>query len=208
MSLPNKRPAGLLNPMPRRSKSRIPSLRSIGGAIIAVLSLFCISKKQNKVAVAAKHANGASVELDVHNGKGLSVRLIRAVDGDTILVDLNGKKERVRFHCVDTPESKHPDPSRNTELGKKASQFTKDVLKAAKIELVLEAKSSRQRDHYDRILAYIIIVKGSKRVNLNVLLVNEGWSKYETRWGRSSEFHEEFVAAQKHAKSKRLGVWK
>lgn len=36
-------------------------------------------------------------------------KVIRVVDGDTIVVDYKGKYEKVRLLCVNTPESVHPD---------------------------------------------------------------------------------------------------
>ncbi len=44
-------------------------------------------------------------------------KVIRVVDGDTIIVDYNGKEERVRLIGIDTPESVHPDATRNVEEG-------------------------------------------------------------------------------------------
>jgi len=43
-------------------------------------------------------------------------RVIRVVDGDTILVDYKGKYEKVRLLCVNTPESVHPDKKQNIPL--------------------------------------------------------------------------------------------
>ncbi len=48
-------------------------------------------------------------------------KVLRVVDGDTIVVDYQGKKEKIRMLCVNTPESVHPGPRRNTPMGKKAS---------------------------------------------------------------------------------------
>ena len=36
-------------------------------------------------------------------------KVIRVVDGDTIVIRYNGKYEKVRLLCVNTPESVHPD---------------------------------------------------------------------------------------------------
>ncbi len=44
----------------------------------------------------------------IHYIKPLSATCIRAIDGDTIIVNIAGVKERVRLIGVDTPETKHP----------------------------------------------------------------------------------------------------
>ncbi len=36
-------------------------------------------------------------------------QVIRIVDGDTIVIRYNGKYEKVRLLCVNTPKSVHPD---------------------------------------------------------------------------------------------------
>mgnify|MGYP005733608703 CR=1 FL=1 len=53
---------------------------------------------------------------------GEYAKLIRVVDGDTIVVNYKGKEDRVRLLCVDTEESVHPKKDRNTEFGRKTSE--------------------------------------------------------------------------------------
>jgi len=52
-------------------------------------------------------------------------RVIRVVDGDTIVVDYKGKYEKVRLLCINTPESVHTDKKQNIPIGKVASEGTK-----------------------------------------------------------------------------------
>ena len=61
--------------------------------------------------------------------------VIRVVDGDTIVVNYNGVNETVRLIGVDTPESVHPDKSKNTDAGFAASEFTTVYLTGAQVEL-------------------------------------------------------------------------
>ena len=55
-------------------------------------------------------------------------RVVKVVDGDTIIVDIDGVEERVRLIGVDTFESVHPDEDRNVAYGEIASDFTKSQL--------------------------------------------------------------------------------
>ena len=50
-------------------------------------------------------------------------RVIRVVDGDTIVFNYKGKPEKVRLLCVNTPESVHPDKKQNIPMGEIASDF-------------------------------------------------------------------------------------
>jgi len=45
-------------------------------------------------------------------------KVIRVVDGDTIVVNYHGKYEKVRLLCVNTPESVHRDKKQNVPMGK------------------------------------------------------------------------------------------
>ena len=42
-------------------------------------------------------------------GDATRARVLRVVDGDTILVRMDGRRERVRYIGIDTPESVAPD---------------------------------------------------------------------------------------------------
>jgi micrococcal nuclease len=50
---------------------------------------------------------------------------------------------------VNTPESVHPDESKNTEFGKIASDYTKSQLEGEEVRLELDAQ---ERDQYGRLL--------------------------------------------------------
>ena len=69
----------------------------------------------------------------------------RVVDGDTIVVLMDGKKEKVRMIGINTPESVHPDKSRNTPMGKIASKYTKDNLEGKYVTLETDVQ---ERDKY------------------------------------------------------------
>lgn len=78
----------------------------------------------------------------------------RVIDGDTIIVDTDNEKDmRIRFIGIDTPESVHPDDSKNTEEGVKASAYTQKLIPEG-TELFLERDKS-DTDRYDRYLRYL-----------------------------------------------------
>jgi micrococcal nuclease len=47
------------------------------------------------------------VELN-ENKKLLDATIIKNIDGDAVEINLNGKDEKIRMLCVDTPETRHP----------------------------------------------------------------------------------------------------
>ena len=131
---------------------------------------------------------------------GPSYPVIRVVDGDTISILYQGKKEKIRLLNVDTPESVHPDSSRNTPLGKKASAYTRSRLSGKRVSLEFEG---RKRGKYGRLLAYVIL----DNRNFNLELVREGWSPYYTKYGTSPSYHFQFTAAQTEARAGRMNIW-
>ena len=81
-----------------------------------------------------------------------SYEVTRVIDGDTIVVNYNGVQETVRMIGIDTPESVHPDKSKNTDAGFAASEFTTAHLTGEKVKLEFDVQ---QRDQYGRLLAYV-----------------------------------------------------
>ena len=80
--------------------------------------------------------------------------VVRTIDGDTIVVDIDGKEETVRLIGVDAPESVHPTASKNTPAGKAASLFTSAHLTDTKVEIETDVQ---ERDKYGRLLAYVYV---------------------------------------------------
>jgi len=66
-------------------------------------------------------------------------KVIRVVDGDTIVIKYNGKYEKVRFLCVNTPESVHPDKKQNIPMGKVASRYTQKKLTGKYVDLEFDS---------------------------------------------------------------------
>lgn len=84
-------------------------------------------------------------------------------DGDTIILKVNEELSEkleeekdseitVRLIGLDAPESVHPDESKNTEEGKRASDFVKEKLQGKKVNVEFD---NQIKDKYGRYLAYI-----------------------------------------------------
>jgi endonuclease YncB( thermonuclease family) len=90
--------------------------------------------------------------------KGLDVAtVVRVVDGDTAVLSVGGKQERVRFIGVDTPES----TTEHEPYGEEAARYTRSVLKPGrKVYLEYDAEL---RDRYERLLAYVWLQRPAER---------------------------------------------
>jgi micrococcal nuclease len=95
--------------------------------------------------------------------------VVRAVDGDTIEVRLDGRLEDVRYIGVDTPETVKPGTPVQC-FGHRASDFDRRLVEHERIRLVFGAE---RRDVYGRLLAYAYI----GHTFVNAVLVRRGLAR-------------------------------
>ncbi len=127
-------------------------------------------------------------------------KVIRVVDGDTIVIRYNGKYEKVRLLCVKTPKSVHPDEKQSITMAEVAFRYTQKKLTGKYVELEFE---SWLRGRYGVFLAYVF-VDGK---NINLELVRQGLSRYYIKYGKSQKYDAEFRAAEKLARKEKLNIW-
>ena len=146
--------------------------------------------EENTVIIDSKTEENPSDEL---------YEVIKVVDGDTIQIRFNGKKERLRLIGIDTPESVHSDETKNTENGKLASEYTKQLLTGKFVKLEFDVE---ERDQYGRLLAYVYL-DGEM---INKKLIKDGYAQLETV-PPNVKYVEEFTALLKEAKDAKRGLW-
>lgn len=126
-------------------------------------------------------------------------KVIRVVDGDTIVIDYEGSHEKLRIIGVDTPESVHPDKSKNTAFGKTVSDFSKSQLDGKSVGVEFDVQ---ERDQYGRLLAYIYV--GDQMYNKTLLEM--GYASVAT-FPPNVKYVDEFTAIQKAARQSGVGMW-
>jgi micrococcal nuclease len=97
---------------------------------------------------------------------------IRAVDGDTLVVRLDGgRQERVRVIGVDTPED--VDPRRPVQCySRRAAAFTARTVEGRRVSLTVGREA---RDRYGRLLAYVRV--DGAREDLEDQLLRRGFAR-------------------------------
>jgi micrococcal nuclease len=127
-------------------------------------------------------------------------KVVRVVDGDTIVVSPN---EKVRLIGVDTPETKHPKKPVEC-FGKEATQFTRDTVEGKSIRLVLDKVNTKRRhkDHFGRTLAYAYLADGTM---LNAELIRQGYAHAYTRF--PFRYLVEFRQIERAARTEAVGLW-
>ena len=111
--------------------------------------------------------------LEVPDGfseDAVAAEMVRVVDGDTIVVSIQGEEERVRLLNIDTPETVHP--SEDVECGgPEATEAIRGLLSPGDV-VVLEF-DQEMRDRYDRLLAGVFV----DDVFVNEHMAREGWGE-------------------------------
>lgn len=114
-------------------------------------------------------------------------------DGDTLLVKIGNKKEKVRLLGVDTAEIAQG------YWGSEAQKFTQNLTKGKEIKLETDVQ---ERDKYNRLLAYVYV----DGVFLNELLVKEGYAQLLT-YAPNVKYVDVLKKSQVEAKSSSKGIW-
>ncbi len=130
-----------------------------------------------------------------------NAEVVRVVDGDTIIVLMDGAEERVRLIGINTPES--VDPRRPVMcFGKEAATELGEILaEGAGIRLERDVEP---RDRYDRLLAYVY--RSSDALFVNLEMVERGYAQQYT-YPPNVAHTDEFRAAERAARTTEQGAW-
>lgn len=127
--------------------------------------------------------------------------VVRVVDGDTIIVSIEGAEVKVRLIGIDAPESVHPDEEKNSDEGKEVSEWLTELLADAKVYLEYDVSVE---DDYGRTLAYVYLDDGTTMINR--LLLEKGFAVTMTVQP-NSKYADEFYDLQSEAREAGNGFW-
>ena len=127
-------------------------------------------------------------------------KVVQVADGDTILVDMKGRVEKVRLIGVDSPEIHHPSKPVQC-FGFEAAKYTADLVQDKRVRLEADPASGN-RDRYQRLLRYVYLE--DERL-LNSLLIQEGFAFAYLTFPHSKL--EEFKDLEKQAELGNAGLW-
>ncbi|WP_068256126.1 thermonuclease family protein [Janibacter corallicola] len=135
-----------------------------------------------------------------HERRSTLHRVIRVVDGDTVVVDIDGG-EKIRVIGIDTPET--VDPNSPVECGgPEASAAAESLLEGKSVRVVHDA-SQGTRDKYGRMLAYLDLPGGT---DFGEAMLRAGHAEeytYDTAYERQGTYLE----AEESARGAGQGVW-
>lgn len=129
------------------------------------------------------------------------LRVVRVVDGDTLVIEENGIEEKVRMIGLDTPEV--VDPRKPVQcFGREASAKAKEILEGKFVRLESD-ESQGDRDKYGRLLRYAFLEDGRL---FNKLMVEEGYG-HEYTYNIPYKYQKEFQDAEASAREGKKGLW-
>jgi micrococcal nuclease len=123
-------------------------------------------------------------------------RVVRVVDGDTIIV---APDRVVRLIGVDTPETVKPEHPVEP-YGPEATKFTRRFLAAGSVQLTFDQE---RVDRFGRALAYVWV---DDRM-LNEALLRAGLARFEPHFRYSERMKSRFREAQQAAQRAEVGIW-
>lgn len=213
----------LLEKLAKREFTRLKAGLIMGGATLVLFILVGVTapKSSNDVKVSQnKQTNESSnKQAEIATSSGAQVKGMQSsslptsspnsnlysvaavIDGDTIQVLIDGKKETLRLIGIDTPET--VDPRKPVQcFGKEASAKAKSLLSGKSVKLEADPIQG-ERDKYQRLLRYVFLEDGT---NFNRLMISEGYA-HEYTYSTPYKYQAEFKQAQKEAEAAKKGLW-
>ena len=151
---------------------------------VAICSLGCTPDQQSVVSPEA-------ISSDVLGSAAQDTTLLRVIDGDTIVVSLNGKEEKVRLVGINTPEKGF--------CGFEEATRALEIL-LADSDLGLINAGVDDRDRYGRLLRYLEV----DGIDLGLELIRAGLADaaYDSRSGFPRHFREDiYISANESSPS-------
>jgi micrococcal nuclease len=125
----------------------------------------------------------------------------RVVDGDTLVVRLDGQPVKVRLIGVDAPES--VDPRKPVErFAHESAAFLRRLVEGKHVRLAYEPAGARV-DRYNRTLAYLYLEPGGLFVNREIVAKGYAFAYVQYPF----QYMADFRRAERAAREKGLGLW-
>ena len=171
-----------------RSVLAVPRSRLIPYVLAIVLAAFALHSTRNGDGGSAGSPGGTA-----------QARVTRVVDGDTIVVRIDGRRERVRYIGVDTPESVKPGTPVQC-FAKAASAENERLVAGRTVRLEFDREL---RDRYGRLLAYVVRGDG---LSVNEALLRGGFAQTIV-FPPNTRNRRHYAAVQRTAQDRGAGLW-
>lgn len=142
----------------------------------------------------------------------LTAKIIKITDGDTIWIEYDEIKKKVRLIGINCPEVDYYSTD-VSNMGKLSTEFTESLLVAG--QTVYLQKDTSDTDDYGRLLRYIWLEKPKdsndkeeiRTKMLNALILLNGYANAK-EYAPDSKYTKIFSIFESEAKENQLGIWK
>lgn len=135
-------------------------------------------------------------------GPTVNAKVVRVIDGDTIVVDIEGKQYHLRYIGMDTPESVKPDtPVQPMALQATAANKALVAGKTVRLE-----KDVSETDRFGRLLRNVWVEHDGRLVLVGLELVRTGYANVTT-FPPDVKYVDQLLAALEEARSRGVGLW-
>lgn len=211
---------GPATPRAPRSKGRMTRRRTLASGGVVLFGLALIGNLGKAPAPTAAERSSSPVPTSVAmatprptpwatvkpafapNGPVQEATVVRIVDGDTIVVGIDGKNVKLRYIGMDTPEEVDP----NTPVEPLAAQAAAANASLVSGKTVYLERDVSETDRYDRLLRYVWLKDGSNWTLVNLKLVQLGLAK-AVSYPPDTKYDSVLAAAQGSAQTSSLGIW-
>lgn len=152
-----------------------------------------------------EHRKDVNVDLKVPvltDKKAPAYKVLEVTDGDTIVIERDGAKVRVRLMAMDTPERTTTRNGSIEHFGEEAYQHARKLIEQSGWEVRLTYDTIKT-DKYGRDLAYVWLKDGRM---LNAVMVADGYA-YSYSSSPKPEYVDLLLGLMREARSKGIGLW-
>lgn len=153
------------------------------------------------VTIAGFYRESAQTDINLE-----CAEVLRVIDGDTIVVKVNGQEEYIRMIGIDAPESVSPEENDNSVYGELAAEYTSQYLENG-LRIYLTYDQER-KDMYDRTLAYIWLNEDIEDINnlYQKQMVEDGFA-FAIKFEPNTKYWQVLNSGMQEAGSNHKGLW-
>lgn len=132
-----------------------------------------------------------------------AAEVVRVVDGDTIIVRIGSREERLRYIGINAPESVAPNQPVEC-WGPESARANQEIVGD---ETVYLERDVSDRDRFGRLLRYVYVEGQDGELELvNRLLVERGYA-FASPFPPDVRYDDELQAAERTARELGMGLW-
>ena len=135
-------------------------------------------------------------------GPTVRARVVRVIDGDTIVVEFGGKQYHLRYIGMDAPKSVKP----GTPVQPHALAATAANKALVDGRTVLLEKDVSETDRYDRLLRDVWVERDGRLVLVGLELVRTGFAQVTT-FPPDVKYVDALLDAERQARAAGVGLW-